>query len=219
MDETILSLQAMQNIYKMVTQNLKTARARMEKEATKFPKRVKMEDLIMLKRQDMTPMEKEATKFPTRVKTEDLIMLKRHDKKAFEPIYEGYYHILKRRGNQVDVQSVSGGQVKTVHIKDIKVVLPVDQVINEIPDYTNFGRKSKLDLDPNKIPDLNWILSTRIHMHTTPTTTVSVPSQTVVITLSKMPMMSTAISANIPNNFIKTINSFELYLRKTKIRR
>ena len=40
-------------------------------------------------------LEKEATKFPTRVKTEDLIMLKRHDKKTFEPVYEGYYRVLK----------------------------------------------------------------------------------------------------------------------------
>ena len=77
---------------------------------------------------------KEATKFPTRVKTEDLIMLKRHDKKAFAPVYEGYYRVLKVRGNQVDALSVSGGQVKTVHMKDIKIILPVDRVINEIPD-------------------------------------------------------------------------------------
>ena len=67
-----------------------------------------------------------------------------------------------------------------VHIKDIKVILPVDRVINEMPDYTKFGKKSKLDLDPTKIPDLNWVLSTRIHMHTTPATAVSMPSQTVV---------------------------------------
>ena len=76
MDESILSLQAMCNIYKMATHNLKTACKRLEKEATKFP---------------------------TRVKTEDLIMLKRHDKKTFEPVYEGYYRVLKTRGNQVDV--------------------------------------------------------------------------------------------------------------------
>ena len=55
-----------------------------------------------------------------------------------EPVYEGYYQVLKTRGNQVDVQSVSGDQVKTVHIKDIKVILPVDRVINEMPDYTKF---------------------------------------------------------------------------------
>ena len=67
-DEMILSLQAMRNIYKMVAQNLKMARARLEKETTKFL---------------------------TRVKTEDLIMLKRHDKKTFEPAYEGYFCVLK----------------------------------------------------------------------------------------------------------------------------
>ena len=173
MDEIILSLQAMRNIYKMMAHNLKTVRKRFEKEQTKFP---------------------------TRVKTEDLIMLKRHDKKTFEPVYEGYYRVLKTRGNQVDVQSVSGDQVKTVHIKDIKVILPVDRVINEVPDYAKFGRKSKLDLDPMKIPDLNWVLSTRIHTHTTPTATVSMPSHTVVSTLSKMPTVSSVISTNISNN-------------------
>ena len=163
----------MRNIYKMVAHNLKTV---------------------------CKQLKKEQTKFRTRVKTEDLIMLKRHDKKTFEPVYEGYYRVLKTRGNQVDVQSVSGDQVKTVHKKDIKVILPVDQVINEVPDYAKFGRKSKLDLDPRKIPDLNWVLSTRIHTHTTPTATVSIPSHTVVSTLSKMPTVSSVISTNILNN-------------------
>ena len=162
----------MRNIYKMVAHNLKMARKCLEKEATKFP---------------------------TKVKTEDLIMLKRHDKKTFEPVYEGYYRVLKTRGNQVDVQSVPGDRVKTVYIKDIKVVLPVDRVINEMPDYTKFGKKSKLDLDPMKIPDLNWVLSTKLHTHTTPTTTVSVPSQTVVSTMIKMPMVSSVIPTNITN--------------------
>ena len=167
-DETILSLQAMRNIYKMVAHNLKTACKRLEKEQTKVP---------------------------TRVKTEDLIMLK-----TFEPVYEGYDHVLKTRGNQVDIQSISGDQVKMVHIKDIKVILPVDRVINEVPDYAKFGRKSKLDLDPTKIPDLNWVLSTRIHTHTTPTATVSIPSHTVVSTLSKMPTISSLIPMNVWNN-------------------
>ena len=162
----------MHNIYKMVAHNLKMARKCLEKEATKFP---------------------------TKVKTEDFIMLKRHAKKTFEPIYEGYYRVLKTRGNQVDVQSFLGDQVKTVHIKDIKVVLPMDRVINEMPDYTKFGRKSKLDLDPTKIPNLNCVLSARIHMHTTPTTTVSMPSQTVVSTMIKMPMVSSVIPTNVMN--------------------
>ena len=49
MDKSILSLQVMHNIYKMVAHNLKTAHKHLEKEATKFPTKVKTEDLIMLK--------------------------------------------------------------------------------------------------------------------------------------------------------------------------
>ena len=171
-DESILSLQVMRNIYKMVAHNLKTAGKCLEKEATKFQTKVKMEDLIMLKR---------------------------HDKKTFEPVYEEYYRVLQTRGNQVDVQTITGDQVKTVHIKDVKVVLPVDRVINEMPDYTKFGRKSKLDLDPMKIPDLNWVLSTKLHTHTTPTTTVSMPSETVVATMIKMPVVSSVIPTDVTN--------------------
>ena len=97
----------------------------------------------------------------------------------------------------MDVQTVSGGQVKTVHIKDVKVILSVDQVLNEIPDYTNFGRKSKLDLDPNKIPEINWALSTRIHMYTTPTTTVGTPSQTVSPVQDQLPTVTSTVSTTI----------------------
>ena len=107
--------------------------------------------------------------------------------------------MLKTRGNQVDVQTVMGDQVKMVHIKDVKVVLPMDRVLNEMPDYTKFGRKSKLDLNPMKIPDLNWVLSTKLHTHTTPTTTVSMPSLTVVSTMIKMPMVSSVIPTNVTN--------------------
>ena len=124
-------------------------------------------------------------------------MLKRHNKKTCEPAYEGYFHVLKLRGNQVDVQPTSEGQVKTVHMKDVKVILPVDWVLNEVLDYTNYGRKSKVDLDPNKIPELNWALSTWIHTYTTPTTTVGTPSQTVTTVQSKLPVVISAISSDI----------------------
>ena len=105
--------------------------------------------------------------------------------------------MLKVRGNQVDAQSVSEGQIKTVHVKDIKIILPVDRRINEMPDYTKFGKKSKLDLDPNKIPVLNFVLSTRIHMLTTPTTTASTPSQVVAISQDKLSIITSTIPVNI----------------------
>ena len=52
--------------------------------------------------------------------------------------------------------------MKTAHIKHVKPILPVDRVVNAIPDYTQFGRKTKLSLDPNKIPDLGWTLATKV---------------------------------------------------------
>ena len=77
------------------------------------------------------------------------------------------------------------------------MILLEDQVLNEIPNYTNYGRKSKLDLDPNKIPELNWALSTRIHTYTTSTTTVGTPSQTVTTVQSKLPAVITTVSTDI----------------------
>ena len=56
-DVSILSLQAMCNIYKVVAHNLKMACKRLEKEAIIFPSKVKTEDLIMLKRHDKKTFE------------------------------------------------------------------------------------------------------------------------------------------------------------------
>ena len=75
----------------------------------------------------------------------------------------------------------------------------MDRVINEMPDYTKFGRRSKLDLDPTKIPELNWVLSTKIHTYTTPSTKVSIPSQAVVSTQTQTPIMSPTTDTNISN--------------------
>ena len=52
--------------------------------------------------------------------------------------------------------------MKTAHIKHVKPILPVDRVVSAIPDYTQFGRRTKLSLDPNKIPDLGWTLTTKV---------------------------------------------------------
>ena len=66
------------------------------------------------------------------------------------------------RGNQVDAVPPEGGDMKTAHIKHVKPILPADRVVNAIPDYTQFGRRTKLLLDPNKIPDSGWTLTTKV---------------------------------------------------------
>ena len=63
-DENILSMQALKNIYEMVAQNLKLARA-------------KITDNI--------------NSIPTKLKEGDLILIKDHTAKAFQPCYIGNY--------------------------------------------------------------------------------------------------------------------------------
>ena len=47
-----------------------------------------------------------------------------------------------------------------IHVSDVKYVLPADNVISKLPDYTTFGCKSTLQLNPDHIPDLHWQLTT-----------------------------------------------------------
>ena len=62
----------------------------------------------------------------------------------------------------MDAVPTEGGDMKTAHIKHVKPILPADRVVNAIPDYTQFSRRTKLSLDPNKIPDLGWTLTTKV---------------------------------------------------------
>ena len=48
-------------------------------------------------------------------------------------------------------------------------MLPADNVIASLPDYSAFGRKTTLRLNPDKILDLNWNIATQLN--TTPTMT------------------------------------------------
>ena len=49
------------------------------------------------------------------------------------------------------------------HIKHVKYILPVDRYIKQIPDYSAFGRKATLRMNPDKIPDLHWELVNTYH--------------------------------------------------------
>ena len=41
------------------------------------------------------------------------------------------------------------------HIKHVKYILPADRYIKQIPDHNDFGRKTTLRLNPDRIPDLH----------------------------------------------------------------
>ena len=127
-DENILSMQALKNIYEVVAQNLKIAHT-------------KIKDNVNL--------------VFTKLKKGDLVLIKDHTVKAFQPHYVGNYRIVSFKGNQVEVHKTEGGNATWVHLMDIKYILPVDNVITKLPDYQSFGGKTKLGLNPDRIPNLH----------------------------------------------------------------
>ena len=101
---------------------------------------------------------------PTKLKEGDLVLIKDHTTKAFQPRYVANYRIVSFKGNQVEVHKTEGGNTTWVHLTDVKYILPVDNVITKLPEYQSFGRKTKLRLNLNRIPDLHWNLSTTLNM-------------------------------------------------------
>ena len=136
-DENILLMQELKNIYEVVAQNLKTACAKIT--------------------DNVSPI-------PAKLKEGDLVLIKDHTAKAFKPCYVGNYRIVSFKGNQVEVHKTEGGNTTWVHLTDIKYILPVDNIITQLPDYQSFGRKTKLRLNLDRIPNLHWNLSTTLNM-------------------------------------------------------
>ena len=104
---------------------------------------------------------------PAELKEGDSVLIKDHTAKAFQPCYVGNYRIVSFKGNQVEVHKTEGGNTTWVHLSNVKYILPVGNVITKLPGYQSFGRKTKLRLNPDRIPNLHWNLSTTIN--TTPT--------------------------------------------------
>ena len=42
------------------------------------------------------------------------------------------------------------------HVKHVKYVQPAEKYIKYLPDYSTFGRKTTLRINPKHIPDLHW---------------------------------------------------------------
>ena len=58
----------------------------------------------------------------------------------------------------MEIRPSIGGHTEIRHVKYVKYILPADRYIKQIPDYTAFGRKTTLRLNPDKIPNLHWSL-------------------------------------------------------------
>ena len=99
----------------------------------------------------------------SKLKERDLVLIKNHTAKAFQPRFKGNFHIIKQKGNQVEIKPAEGGKTTKVHVTDIKKVIPADHVSAQLPDYNKLGRLTKLRLNPKSIPDLDWQLASELH--------------------------------------------------------
>ena len=118
----------------------------------------------------------------------------------FEPVYKENCRMVAIKGNQVEITPAEGGKSQMVHITDVKCILPADTIIAKLPDYNKFGYKTKLRLNPQNIPDLNWELATTANTRPTPATTTvnyTLPMSTDIITTNSTPVML-SVKANLP---------------------
>ena len=49
------------------------------------------------------------------------------------------------------------------HIKHVKYILPAGKYIDKLLDYSGFGRKTTLRINPDQILDLHWKLANTYH--------------------------------------------------------
>ena len=135
-DINIISLESMKNLYEIVATNLKLAHEK--------------GDL-----QEQPP--------PTKLQPGDTVLIQNHTRGPFEPKYIGDYRVVSLKGNQVEIQPAIGGSTEIKHIKHVKYVLPADKYINQLLNYSWFGRKTTLRINPDQIPDLHWKLADTYH--------------------------------------------------------
>ena len=96
-----------------------------------------------------------------------MVTLKVHIRKTLDPRYEGTYGVIQIKGNQVEL--AHNGTVtptKWAHISHLKPMLQADEIIEHLPKEDAFVCKTKLALNPDKIPDLNWQRATELNTPT-----------------------------------------------------
>ena len=137
-DLNILSLEALKNMYKIATENLRWSHAHYDSTLSK--------------------------QLPHHFTEGDYVLVKNHTAGPFDPRYIGDYCIVSFKGNQVELNSSTGGRSKMEHISNIKYIMPAERYISQLPDYEIFGQQTKLCLNPKNIPDLSWKWADTINM-------------------------------------------------------
>ena len=104
-----------------------------------------------------------------KLKIGDLVLVRNINSGVFEPKYSLNYRVIAiYRNNHIAVKAPDG-KVQVCHRGHIKKTDPVDKVVSLLPsteDYEKFGRKTKLLLHPDNIPDTKISLPNREHAET-----------------------------------------------------
>ena len=128
-DEVILSLEALKNMYLVVTENLRRARETGKSEGP--------------------------IKGP--ILPNQLVTLKVHMRKVLSPRYVGNYRVISVKGNQVELAREGMVQpTKWYHVSHVKPLLKAAEVERRLPAYNTFGRKTKLAIHPDNVPDVKF---------------------------------------------------------------
>ena len=135
-DINILSLEALKTMFEIATTNLKMAQ---EKRDSKEDPR------------------------PIQLQPGDTVLVQNHAKGPFDPKHIGDYHVVLIKGNQIEVRPAIRGPTEMKHVKHVKYIHPADQYIKHMPDYSTFGRKATLRINPKHIPDLHWQIADTYH--------------------------------------------------------
>ena len=131
MEELILDLEIMSNIYQAQIHNVKLARQ------------------CVIEDQKPVPNPK--------INTGDLVLVRDHTSKSFMPKYNTDYHVIRVLGNKVEVKD-NNGKMSWFHISDVKKTDMITKLICQLPDYDAFGHKGRLNFDPERVKDLGWTL-------------------------------------------------------------
>ena len=102
-----------------------------------------------------------------------MVLLRNHEAKSLEPRFKGYFRVITIHGNQVHIIPREGGSSRWAHITDVKYVLPVDAILDQMSSVTHTGRPSQLNIHPSCQPDLGWLLATTFNTAHTITTNTS----------------------------------------------
>ena len=134
-DNALPNLEALKNIYEVITQQLLNSRERYIK-----------------KHHNQQPSEPQ-------LQTGDLILTKNLTAKSFKTKYKENYRVMKIHGNNVEIWDFRGN-ISMVHVTDMKRTTLTEQVADGYEQLGKQGRFSKKCIARGYIPDLDW---TTIH--------------------------------------------------------